>query len=403
MTLAVIVAMRGAREGDVAAAIDAHPDLTVARRAADLVEAVAAARAGLAAAVVVSEQTHLTRAVLADLERSGVGVVAAAAGADAADHLTSLGIDHVVRVDQSLDALIPALLSMADHLPAAAAMEAEAAASPATHGAMVAVWGPTGAPGRTTVAINLAAEIAAAGEDAIIADADTYGGAVGPSLGLLDEAPGIAALVRAADRGVVSAADVARYAKEVSPGLRAVSGIGRAERWPEIAAAPLAEVWASLRGHAALTVVDCGFSIEVGSGYGLDRNAATIATLGCADAVVVVGSAEPLGIQRVVQALQELEALAEVTAPVTVVINKVRASVAGHSPRSAVADALAKYAGVSEVWTAPWDPKASDSAVLAGRVLAECAPKSALRRALQPLAAHVYGVASERANPALIG
>src|SRR5690606_1120408 len=38
---------------------------------------------------------------------------------------------------------------------------AEPAASLTTAGSLVVVWGPTGAPGRTTIAVNLAAELAA--------------------------------------------------------------------------------------------------------------------------------------------------------------------------------------------------------------------------------------------------
>jgi Mrp family chromosome partitioning ATPase len=46
---------------------------------------------------------------------------------------------------------------------------------------LAAVWGPKGGPGRTTVAVNLAFEAAAAGGEVLVVDADTYGGAVAHS------------------------------------------------------------------------------------------------------------------------------------------------------------------------------------------------------------------------------
>jgi Mrp family chromosome partitioning ATPase len=50
-----------------------------------------------------------------------------------------------------------------------------------TRRVLAAVWGPKGGPGRTTVAVNLAFEAAAAGGEVLLVDADTYGGAVAHS------------------------------------------------------------------------------------------------------------------------------------------------------------------------------------------------------------------------------
>ena len=63
------------------------------------------------------------------------------------------------------------------------------------------MWGPTGAPGRTTVAVGLATELARSGVHTLLADADVYGGVVAQVLGFLDEAPGLAAAVRLANNG----------------------------------------------------------------------------------------------------------------------------------------------------------------------------------------------------------
>jgi len=104
--------------------------------------------------------------------------------------------------------------------------------------------------------------------------------------------------------------------------------------------------------------------------------------------VVAVGTAEPLGIQRLVHSLATLDAVVPAeTTPRLVVVNRVRASVAGQRPREAVADALRRYSAVENVWTVGWDPRACDAAALAGQALGERAPRSAARKGIQAVAA----------------
>lgn len=257
-------------------------------------------------------------------------------------------------------------------------------------GRLVAVWGPTGAPGRTTVAVQLAAELALAGRTCLLVDADTYGGTVAQVLGLLDEAPGLAAAVRASAQGALDVAGLGRLAPAVVPGLRILTGISRAERWPELAAPSLDVVWTVARAMVDRVVVDCGFCLERDEALIYDtrapqRNAATLSALAAADDVVVVGAGDPVGMQRLVRGLDALAEL-RVTARRTVVVNRVRASVAGPRPASAVAQALARYAGVRDVHVVPDDPAALDASLLRARLLHEVAPGSPARRAIAEVA-----------------
>ena len=72
---------------------------------------------------------------------------------------------------------------------------------PSGGGRVLAVWGPAGAPGRTTVAVAVAAELAARGRRTTLVDADPYGGAVAQQLGILDEVSGLLAAARLAAGG----------------------------------------------------------------------------------------------------------------------------------------------------------------------------------------------------------
>src|SRR3546814_15765417 len=71
-------------------------------------------------------------------------------------------------------------------------------------GRSVVVWGPTGGPGRTTVALGLAGEMARRGAAPLVLDVDPWGGSVGQHLGVLAEVSGLLACARAHSPGELS-------------------------------------------------------------------------------------------------------------------------------------------------------------------------------------------------------
>ncbi|CAN7288007.1 hypothetical protein LJR027_001293 [Terrabacter sp. LjRoot27] len=254
---------------------------------------------------------------------------------------------------------------------------------------VIAVWGPTGAPGRTTVATTLAAEVASRGVEVLLVDADTYGGCVAQTLGLLDEAPGVAAACRAADQGLLDLPALSRIAPVVVPGLRVLTGLPKAERWPEVRAAALERVLELSRSLVQVVVVDCGFCLEDDEELSYDtvaprRNEATLTSLAASDLVVAVGGADPVALQRFVRGLQELGTVPSGD-PVPVV-NRVRSGAVGSRPESRIADSLLRFAGLASVRFVPDDAAGVDAALLAGRSVVEHAPDSPVRHAVADLA-----------------
>ncbi|WP_084105851.1 hypothetical protein [Demequina sp. NBRC 110056] len=409
-SVGVILAVAGRSEGAYAAAIDAHPGLTVARRCADLAEAMAAADGGAGGAIVVSDDPRLTRGAVEILRRTIPVVVAVADEPDAAETLRSLGVpivlgpgadpaDLAARIAAEL---VDPSLRVHPEPPPAPPSDDDASERAPTVGTVVAVWGPTGAPGRTTIALNIAAEAARAGAGTLLVDADTYGGAVAQAVGLTDEAPGLAGVVRLAQRGPVDATAVRRHSLAIDERLAVLTGITRPQRWSELPGSAVEAALAAARSAYDVVVVDCGFSLEVDEHLQYDtrapqRNGATLAALGAADRVVAVGSAEPLAMQRLIHGLSSL-AERGVTDPL-VVVNRVRSAVAGARPEETVADVLARFAGVGSVFPVPFDPSALDAAALAGQVLAECAPRSKARRAIAAVAVVACAAVEAQAPP----
>lgn len=371
----VVLAVSHAAEDAIAAAIAAHPSLSLVRRCADLAEALAAASAGVAGVAVVSPQPHLDRVTIGELAHMGVRVVGVAVD-DADRHaLVALGIAVV-------DASQPDAVAQAAATAPAPAQVPQAPEPAPASGMVVAVWGPTGAPGRTSVAVNVAAELARE-RSVLVADLDVNGAAVAQALGIANETPGVAALARSAAQGNADADAVRRFSVRVGERLAVLTGLPRASRWAEVAPAALDAAWPALRAAADVTVVDLAFGIAPGE----RRDGAAVAALAEADVVVAVGSGDPVGMQRLVDGLADLDDVVPgARERALVVVNRVRASVAGPKPERQVADALARYAGVSRTWIIPWDPRTADAAALRGATWLEVAPRSPSSRAIVVLA-----------------
>ncbi len=420
MSVPLLTAVSGAVwESDLVAALErSDHGVIVVRRCVDLADLLATATTGQARAVLLSaDLRRLDRDALARLAAAGVVPVGLfpPGDEDAERRLRQLGVTSVLPADATaaeiagavLDALAEAAggsEAFGDPLAALAALgdterpaldEGPSLPEPA-EGRVVAVWGPTGAPGRTTVAVGLASEVAGLGRSALLIDADAYGGVIAQVLGLLDEAPGLAAACRLANNGALDLPGLATHSRQVSPTLRVLTGISRADRWPELRPSALEMVLELARRLASTTVVDCGFGLEQDEELAYDtmaprRNGATLAVLENADLVLAVGSADPVGLQRLVRGLVELrEALPEVTP--RVVVNRLRDSAVPAGAEKQVRAALARFAGITDLTFVPYDVIGLDQAVAVGRTLAESAPDSPVRLALKALASELVGV-----------
>jgi Flp pilus assembly CpaE family ATPase len=188
----------------------------------------------------------------------------------------------------------------------------------------------------------------------------------------------------------------------VVPGLRVLTGIPRAQRWTELRAPSVAHLLTVARQLSQFVVIDCGFAIEDDEELSYDtlaprRNAATLTALESADDLLVVGAADPIGLQRLVRAVQDLAAVPSPTP--RIVVNRVRASAVGSRPERRIADALVRFAGMEDITYLPWDQVSLDGAMFAGKSLAEFAPQSDLRRAIASLTSPYAVSAPEQRRP----
>lgn len=379
----------------------------IARRCVDVADLLAAAASGRArAALLAVDLPHLDGDVVAALRAAHVeplGVVgdeatgtSVATGATHRLHQMGVRVVLVAGGDDDLATQIVQRLEQehpaASPAPPAAGLEAPGPADAPT-GQVVAVWGPTGAPGRSTVAIGLAAELADLGHPALLVDADVYGGSVAQHLAMLDDVSGVLAAARNAKVGALDGAALALHCRAVGP-LRVLTGLPRPDRWPELSPAAMSSILTCARGLARHVVVDCGFSLESEEDLMFDtaaprRNGATWSVLEQADRVLAVGAADPVGLSRLARGVVDLGASLP-GREVSVVVNRMRGSL-GWSAGEATA-MIERFTGRGGAVVLPEDRAACDRALVRGGTLAECAPGSPLRGALRALAADVAGV-----------
>jgi Mrp family chromosome partitioning ATPase len=392
--------------------------LTLVRRCMDVPDAVATAASGQADVVLFGPGLpDLDADAIARVREAGavaVGLVGAAPESAAADdeasaRLQRLGVSCVVAWTD-LDELLAALAAADAADPGSGAARrsgpsvgfradglgvnggefgVEGSATP--RGRLIAVWGPAGAPGRSTVALGLAAELAERRVPTLLVDADVYGGAVAQMLAVLDEVSGLLAAARLANTGSLDLMALHGHIREINPYLRVLTGLPRADRWPQLRPAALSQVLHVARQMAPTVIVDCGFCLEQDEELSFDtaaprRNGATLLVLEQADQILTVGAADPLGLSRLARGVLDLRD-AVPGAELAIVVNRVRAGL-GWS-HDEIGATVHRFTGLTPSAYLPEDRPAIDKAWLGGRSLVECARESPLRRGLRDLAADV--------------
>ncbi|MBF4162366.1 hypothetical protein ISG29_11755 [Nocardioides sp. CBS4Y-1] len=410
--VALVAASGASWETAVLEVLDTAAGVVVLKRCVDLDDLLASAASGQADAAVVGIDAHgLDAAALDLLARHGVVVVAVVpehiADERARERGARVGLRHLVP-ESGLASLPEILGSARSEGGRGASRPPESAKHPSGDeaeipsttpssryrpGRVVVVWGPAGAPGRTTVAAGLAAAVADRDRIATLVDADPWGGAVAQQLGILDEVSGLLAATRLVTRGNLGEG-LDSVQRSLNPTLRVVTGLPRAERWSEVRAGVLEQLLEATRARGEV-VVDTGFCLEddASSGVGVrsSRNGLTLEALGTADDLVVVGTADPVGLARLARGLVDVAGLVRPGTAVHVVVNRMRSTL-GWSQQE-VEQMVRGFTRVESLTFVPDDRSAVDRALVTGRSVVE-QPDAPCARALGDLVDVLVGAPS---------
>ena len=366
-------------------AMDRTRPARVVRRCADLTETLAVVAAGIGDVVLIDLSVRgLSRDAVASMLRSAA-VIGLRSREEAEG--TTVGLRHVLEADAPIEEILAAVTAAvsSDEEHSGWVQEGEEPASERETGRLVAVWGPAGAPGRSTVAANLAAEAALAGHGTVLVDADTYGPSLSQMLGVLDEAPGLVAAARAHDRDTLTEEALDALLPVVQTNLRLLSGIGVPARWAELRRGAMDGVWSALRRRGGIVVADIAPVLEEDEELSYDtaapqRNAAALSALEAADAVIAVVAADPVSITRLLRDHTRLQELG--VEELHVIVNRAGSPVPGDRIRELIASRMP----VDSLHLLPDDPVSCRTAAWDGALLSEAAARSALRRGLREIA-----------------
>ena len=270
-------------------------------------------------------------------------------------------------------------------------------------GKIVTVWGTHGAPGRSTIAFNLAALAAQQGQQVCLIDADTYAPSLDALMALEDTGSGLAILCSDADRAQLDEKKAGAIMERVplkNGTFDFLSGITSSSRWPEVRARAFAEVLEWLKHRYDLVICDVAAPVEVDEELTFDspvprRNAATLTALACSDRVIALGEADVIGLPRLINLVREVQSRPDLFAPETDVqywLNRSRREAAGFNPEAKIRDNWACYLSVPLTGVIPYERKVMDRLRRNGEALLEVAPRHAVVQSLEAMLEGMYAV-----------
>lgn len=282
------------------------------------------------------------------------------------------------------------LLSQSKEPDIALQNPATAAPPQAVLGQVVTVFSAPGSCGRSLIALNVACELAVAGRQVLLIDADTYAPGLDILLNLTDHPAGLAAACRLASQDRLTADEVRRLSQSLefaNSELQLMVGLSSPARWPEVSAERLEKVIEIARGEFDFVVIDLASSVDQDVRQpvtGALRNQASISALEQANIVLSICGADPVSIQRHMLAIQHLAEL-QLSAEVLTVVNRLRASAIGANPKQQIGETLSRFANVEVSAFVPDDPVHIDRAILESTPLVLTSRKSAARTAISNL------------------
>lgn len=379
-------------EGPLLTQLDVLSDVTVVRRCIDVADLLAASQTDHADVALIDPTIPgLDLDVVDRLSVEGIDLWAIGLGGDHLGIEYSIPADDVMSVGERLrnersENRVPNRTEASD------LSDSDSPSRPL--GQVTAVWGPAGAPGRSTVALAAAAHLARQGKATLLIDADCHGAALAQMLAVLDDVSGLMAACRDVNLG--RDRHVREHLLRAMPNLDILTGIPRPDLWHHLRPSAVARIVEQARESHQHVIIDCSFDLATEEGVAPSAGDVSREMVALADRTVVVGRPDPVGIARMLRAI---DTVADRAQKLLLVMNGIRPSTPWD--RQHISDMIFRVVGEHQIAYLPFDAEACDRALLQGESVTEAASDSNLATELGLLADMISSTLEPADSPRL--
>lgn len=185
----------------------------------------------------------------------------------------------------------------------------------ATEARLVTVWGPLGSTGKSTIALNLAYELALLGQRVILLDLDTHAPSLNQLLPISESSAGLAGAARLIRQGRFTLEELERLSLNIKHGryhFRFLPGLPNASRWSEITPDTIQHLVQIANQNFDIIIADVASSLEdplSSPESPTNRNAAARTAIRCSTQTIAVLASSQLSVSRYLNAFSTMDEL----------------------------------------------------------------------------------------------
>lgn len=335
--------------------VSTNSSFKIGRRCVDLAEVLTMLQVkDFKLAIISSEVNNLDLEVVTEIERKSCLLIGVFKDGDylKADRLSELGIKHVLGFNEinpsNFFTNLMFCLNQKLGIP-------EENSSGAVIPGLISVWGTSGAPGRTTLAIDIASALQQVSSSCLLIDADVTNPSIASALGLAEDISGVSAAIHLAQSGKLSRESLFDCVKKSKIDLSVLTGILNPDRWIEIRPSGLQKLLEYNSEIFSNQVVDLNSILpdtREGTYPEFDSNSrfSHVRTiLDFSEKVIFVVKASPLGVIRAAEVLQNESG--NLLSKTSVIVNQVNDYSFGINGHELIKNVLQRFVPVNQIWS----------------------------------------------------